>query len=136
MLVRCKPKLARPSEDDIDPGKNGRESRARNLSNAPLENASVERNDLRNVSNGRLCEAGIARREEHVPGCLGPLDLRSERHTHHGRKRTSVQCIALNDENRSAKARPAANGLAEVRPPNFPLSNHHSELSRTLRAAR
>jgi len=62
-FVRCKPKLARPSEDDIDPGKNCRESRARNFSHAPLENLSVERNDLGNVGNGRLCEAGIARRK-------------------------------------------------------------------------
>ena len=136
MLVRCKPKLTRPSEDDIDAGENGRESRPGNLSNAPLENLSVERNDLRNVGNGGLREAGIARREENVSGCLGPLDLRSEGHTDHGRKRAPVQGVALNDENRSAKARSRANGLAEVRPPNFPLSNHHSELSRTLRAAR
>jgi hypothetical protein len=28
VLGRCKPKLARPSEDDVDPEKNGRESRA------------------------------------------------------------------------------------------------------------
>jgi len=63
VLVRCKPKLARPSEDDIDPGKNCRESRARNFSNALLENLSVERNDLGNVGNGRLCKAGIARRK-------------------------------------------------------------------------
>ena len=136
VLVRCKPKLARPSEDDIDPGKNGRESRARNFSNTPLKNLSVERDDLGNVGNGRLCEACLARREENVSGGLGPLDLRSEGHTDHGCKRASVQSVALNDQNRSAKTRPRANGLTEVRPPNFPLSDHHSELSRTLRAAR
>jgi hypothetical protein len=81
VFVRCKPKLARPSENDIDPGKNGRESRARNFSNTPLENLSVERDDLGNVGNGRLCEACIARREENVSRGLGPLHLRSERHT-------------------------------------------------------
>jgi hypothetical protein len=53
--------VAKPAEDDIDPGKNGRESRARNFSNTPLENLSVERDDLGNVSNGWLCEACIAR---------------------------------------------------------------------------
>jgi len=74
--------LARPSEDDIDGGKNCRESPARDC------------------------------------------------------KRASVQGVALNDENWSAKPRPRANGLTEVRPPNFSLSDHHSELWRTLRAAR
>lgn len=42
VLGRCKPKLVRPSEDNIDAGKNGRESRPRNLSDAPLENLPVE----------------------------------------------------------------------------------------------
>ena len=101
-----------------------------------MENLSVERDDLGNVGNGRLCEACIARREENVSRGLGPLDLRSERHTDHGCKRASVQSVALNDQNRSPKTRPRANGLTEVRPPNFPLSDHYSELSRTLRAAR
>lgn len=135
-MLRCKPKLARPSEDDIDAGKNGCESGTRNFSNTPLENLSVERDDLGNVCNGRLCEACIARREENVSGGLGPLDLRSERYTDHGCERASVQGVTLNDENWSAKARPRANGLTEVRPPNFTLPDHHSELWRTLRAAR
>ena len=136
MLVRCEPKLARPSEDDIDPGKDGRESRARDFSNAPLKNLSVERDDLGNVGYGRLCEAGVSRGEEHVSRRLGPLDLRSERHTDHGCEGASVQGVALNDEHRSANTRPRAHGVTEGRPPNFPLSDHHSELWRTLRAAR
>lgn len=60
---RVRAELARPSEYDIDAGKNGRESGARNLSNAPLEDLSIEGDDLRNVGNGGLGEAGIARRE-------------------------------------------------------------------------
>jgi len=102
-IVRGKARLAGPSEDDIDPGKNGRESRARNFSNKPLQNLSVERDDLGNVGNGRLCEARIAGRETNVSRGLGPLDLRSERHTDHGCRGASVQSVALNDQNRSAR---------------------------------
>lgn len=133
--TKLQAEVSRAMRDDIDPGKDGREPCARYFANAPSKNLSVERDDLGNVGYGRLCEAGISRGEEHVPGRLGPLDLRSERHADHGRESASVQRVRLNDEHRSAKTRPRANGVTEGRPPNFPLSDHHSEPFRTLRAA-
>jgi hypothetical protein len=128
--------LARPSEDDINAGEDGREPRPRNLSNTPLEDLSVERDYLGNVGNGWLGEAGIARREKNIARGLAPLDLRSEGHADNGSKRAAVQSVALNNEDGSTKTWSRANWVSEVCPPNFTLPDHHSELCRTLRAAR
>jgi hypothetical protein len=128
--------LAGPSEDDINPGQNGSESHPRNLSNPSLEDLSIERDNLGNVGNGRLSEAGLAWREKNIARSLGPLDLRSEGHADNRGKGAAIQSIALNDEDGSTKSRSRANWVTKVSPPNFTLPDHHSELWRTLRAAR
>jgi hypothetical protein len=134
--VCCNALLARPSENDINAGENRRKARPRNLTNALLKDLPVERDYLRYVCNGWLGEAGVARRQENIAGGLGPLDLRSEGHTDNGSKRATIQRVTLNDENGSTKARSRPNRITEISPPNFTLSNHHSEPRRSLRAAR
>ena len=101
-----------------------------------MEDLSVEGDNLGNVGNGWLSEAGLARREKNIAGGLGPLDLRSEGHADNGGKGAAIQSIALNDEDGATKPRSRANWVAKVSPPDFTLADHHSELWRTLRAAR
>jgi len=136
-FVRCKPKLARHApEHNIDAREYGGEARTWNLANPALEDASVERKDLRNVRDRRLREACLPRGKKHVPGCASPLDLGSKWHADNGCKGAAVQCVTLHHKDGSPKPRTGTDRIAEIRPPNLALSDHHSEFSRAFRAAR
>lgn len=128
--------LASPSQDHIDTGENRRKSRPRDFPNTLLEDLSVKRDDLGNVGNGRFGEAGIARGEQDVARGLAPLELRREGHTDNSSERAAVQSVALHDEDRATKPWARTDRITQSSPPNLTLTDHHSELWRTLRAAR
>ena len=71
-----------------------------------------------------------------ISGGTGPFHLRREGNADDCDKRAAIQSVTLNNKDWSTKPRPRSDRIAEVRPPNLALANHHSEFSRTLRAAR
>src|SRR6187397_1093604 len=126
VVVGCKPTLARHApEHDIDAREYGGEASTWNFANPVLEDASIEGNDLRNVRYRRLREACLSRGKKHVPRCASPLDLGGKWHADDSTKGAAVQCVTLHDKDRSPKPRTGADRNAEVRPPNFALSDHH-----------
>ena len=98
-FVRCKPLLARHApEHDIDPGQDGGKACPRDLSDAALQELSMEGYDLGDVCDRRLGETGLPRRQQDVAGCARPFDLGCERHADDCGQSASVQSIALDDE--------------------------------------
>ncbi len=130
MLARHTP------ENDIDAREHRCQACPWDLSNAALKDLPIKRNDLGDVGNRRLGEAGLSRGEKDVASGVRPLDLGSKWDTDDGGQGAAVQSVTLDDENWSAKPRARSDGLAEVGPPDLTLTDHHSELARTLRAAR
>jgi hypothetical protein len=72
--------------------------------------------NLRNVCDRRLREAGLARGEKHVTGCASPLYLGRQWYAHDGAEGAAVQGVALNDKNRSPEPRTRTDRIAEVCP--------------------
>lgn len=137
VLDRCKAKLARRApEHDIDSGKDGCKARSRDLSDASLQELPIESDDLGDVCDRGLGEAGLAGRQEDIAGSAGPFDLGGERHADDGGQSTSAQSVALDHEHWATEPRTRTGRVAKISPPDFSLTNHHSEFSRTLRAAR
>lgn len=131
------PSLARcPPQHDIDTRQNRGQTELRYTSDAIVKDSPIERDQLRGVRNGRLAEPGITLREENVTGRFGPFQLGGQWDTDDGRDCASVERIALNDEDGSAKSGPRADRVAEIGPPDVPLPDYHSEFSRILRPAR
>jgi hypothetical protein len=132
----AQPMLARHApENYIDAREHSCQACPWDLSNAALKDLPIKRNDLGDVGNRRLGKAGLSRGEKDVASGARPLDLGSKWDTDDGGQRAAVQGVTLDDEHWSAKARARSDGLPEVGPPDLTLTDHHSELSRTLRAA-
>src|SRR6266536_45011 len=126
---------ALPAEHDVQPREHELQLLLRDAADTLREEGAVERDDLRDVGDGLLGEAGAPRRQENVAGRLGPFEVARERHAHDGRDAAPVEGVALDDENGPAEPRSGARRRGKVGPADVALGDHHSERSSTWRAA-
>jgi hypothetical protein len=74
-----------------------------------------------------------ARGQAHVSRHVRPAEIRGKRHDDDGREAVPVQGVALNDYDRTAKARCRAPGWRQVRPENVALRDCYHSTSRRTR---
>lgn len=122
------------SKDDIDSRQDEPKLTLRQLPNAFSEILLVERHDLRDVGDRLLGESCRAWRQRYISGRVAPFQITRQCHADDRRDSTSVERIALDDNDRPSKARARAPRLGKVGPPHVPLGDaHHSVRANTRR---
>jgi hypothetical protein len=64
------------------------------------------------------------------PGACS-LEIAGQRHADERADPAGLQCVALHDHHRTSKNRCGTNWLAVISPPNFALSDYHSDFFKT-----
>jgi hypothetical protein len=95
----------------------------------------IECDDKRNVCDGVLWKTRYARAQNHVPWRAAPLQVARQRDTYCGTDAAGIDGIALNDQHWAPVTRSGPDRLAQIRPPNLTLRDHHSVRLNTRRAA-
>ena len=111
------------------------ELRSRQLADAIRQQPLIDRQDLRCVGHRIIREIGDLRGEEYVSGKVSQSDIGRERNAYHCLDATTVESIALDDDDRPAISGSRSDGDRKVRPPDLSLRDHHSVFSRIRRPA-
>lgn len=98
----------------------------RDSSSAPGEVVLIEGDELGDVRDRVLREAGTLGGKQHVPRSVEETHVRGENHPDHGAKPTPVEGVGLHDEDGAAKSRLGPLRIIEVRPPDFAALDYQS----------
>jgi len=123
------------AEDDVDAEKHELELLLGQSPDAIGECPTVESDDLRDVGDRVLRQAGEPGVEQDVAGCFGPAQVAGQGDTDDGRDVAAVEDVPLDDHDRAPKAGLGAGRLLEVGPPDLALGDHQSERPSVRRAA-
>lgn len=122
-------------ESQAEAGVEGAEQFRRQWADSFGEPVAVDRQQLRNLDDGILRQAGGARRAEYVAGRIGARQVRGHRGDDRGAEPGAVERIALDDHDRPAKPWLGSSRFLEIRPPDFASSDHQSDAFSVRRAA-
>ena len=123
------------AKDDVDTGQQQFQFGLRKLSDSICEEIPVDSHDLRHICDGVFRQPCDACREANVPWRFGPVKIACQWDTIHGADLAAIEIIALNDNDWSAEAGFGSSWRSKISPPDFPLPDHHSDRSKTLRLA-
>src|SRR5207249_1949331 len=118
---------------EVETRKNSPEERAAEVPDPFLQKRTVDCGDERHLGNRVLGEPGGATGQAHVSEHVRPAEIRGKRHDDDSREAAPVQGVALNDYDRTAKARCRAPGWRQVRPENVALRDCYHSTSRRTR---
>ncbi len=123
------------TQDHIDAREQQLELCASKFTDPIGENCFVQGDNLRDVGDRILREAGEFAWKMDVPWGICPCKVAGQWYTNDGGYPAAIQRVPLNDHNRAAKARARSGRAGKIRPPDLSLRNHHSKLSKTSRLA-
>lgn len=123
------------TKDDVDPSQQQLQLGSREFSDSVCEGALVDGHDLRYVRNRVFRESCDAWQEADVARCVGPAKIACDGDANYRSNPTPVEIVALNYNDRFAKARSGPSRRSQVSPPDFSLPDHHPDRSKTLRLA-
>ena len=103
------------TQNEGDPGQHEFQLLGRGPTDPLGEERSVDRDDLGNVGHRVLGKPGAFRRQEDVARSISPLEIARQRHADHRREAAPVQRIPLNHQDWTAKPRPRAHRIGEIR---------------------
>lgn len=107
-----------------------------NLPGTVGEVVLVHRQQLGDVRDRVLGEAGARSLKQHVAGSVEEPRIRREGHADYGSEPASVECVRLDDEDGAPKAGPGFARLVQVRPPYFPACDYQSSATERACARR
>src|SRR5215472_3851453 len=99
-------------EQDVDAGEHQLQVAPRQLADALGELPSIDGDDEGNIRDGVLWKVRRLGRQEHIAGCVGPLEVTRERHADDGAYPTLIQRIALHDDDGPTISRAGSSGFS------------------------
>jgi hypothetical protein len=106
------------------------------LANAIGEDLFVQRDDEGNIGDGILRESRFCLGYQHISWGISPFQVAGEGYADCCTDAASIDCVALDHDDRPSVSRFGPGGLFQVSPPDFSLFDYHSTRRRTRRAAR
>ena len=121
-----KPPSVLTTKDGVDGIQQQIELDQRNPARAFLKKPPVKGNDLSRVRDRVLRQTRHRSGQQHVSRRVRPPKVASQRDTDRRGQSAPVQCIALDDNDRSANPRPRANRRRQLGPADVALGDHHT----------
>ena len=101
------------------------------LAHTLREHLAINSDDMGHVGDGLPGQAGSARGQKHISGCIEESQVRRNGHNNDGTDPAPIECVALHDDYRVAKTRSGTPRVVQIGPPDLPALNYHSERSST-----